>query len=185
MSLNLEGWNKVSIMSYNLNVQNDGVKFINVYSQGQTRLGRELSNFHNSVFVHPKHGKFGSVEAAYYFFLTGSIHPRIKMLSGARAKSEGSKLVPREWRKEGNMVTEFLKDNVRYCIQLKLKQNRDILYRLISTDLPLEHFYVDGDKITNKNQHKWILDEINRIRRITKKWYLEKHGKLPNIDIFN
>ena len=58
-----------------------------------------------------------------------------------------------------------------------IKQNRDILYRLISTELPLEHFYVDGDKIINKKQHKWILDEIDRIRKITKKWYLEKNGK--------
>lgn len=165
-----------------LNVANDGVKFINVYSQAKTQLGRDLSNFARTPFVHEKYGKFQSIEGCYYYFLTGRMFENLRNLSGSQAKKEGSKLIPKEWRNE-NTISEDFKDIIRECIQCKFRQNKDILLALISTSLPLEHFYVVGFKIQNKPQHKWILDEINRIRQVTQKWYIKKYGKLPQIEL--
>jgi hypothetical protein len=40
----------------------DGVTHINVYSRGNTELGRLLSNFAHTPFSHPEFGEFASVE---------------------------------------------------------------------------------------------------------------------------
>ena len=68
-----------------LNVANDGVKFINVYSQAKTQLGRDLSNFART-FCSQKYGKFQSIEGCYYYFLTGRMFENLRNLSGSQAK---------------------------------------------------------------------------------------------------
>jgi hypothetical protein len=166
-----------------LREENDGKLFINVYSQARTQLGRDLSNFAHTPFTHKKYGEFNSVEGAYYYFYTGRRFEKLRKLSGAWAKSEGLSLIPNEWRNQNAEIDDEFKKIIRECIQCKLRENKNILWVLISTDLPLEHFYVKGERIINKTKHKWILDEIDRIRKVTQKWYIEKYKELPNIEI--
>jgi hypothetical protein len=45
----------------------DGVTHINVYSRGNTELGRLLSNFAHTPFSHPEFGEFASVEGFWYW----------------------------------------------------------------------------------------------------------------------
>lgn len=161
--------------------ENDGKLFINVYSQAETKLGQDLSNFAHKPFIHPKYGSFNSVEGAWYWYFTGKMHDNLRLLSGGAAKSAGVKLVPSEWRNEEIIISDAFKKFINECTQCKLRTHKDLLMDLISTDLPLEHFYVKGSMITNKNKYKWILDEIVRIRKVTQEWYIKKHGKLPTI----
>jgi hypothetical protein len=165
-----------------LKAEDEGVKHINTYSRSRTQLGRNLSNFARTPFNHPKYGKFNSVEGAWFWWKTGKLHDRLKLMSGNRAKEEGSKLIPRSWRGQEITTDEFIQF-IKECLQCKLRENTHILMELIATDLPLEHYYVVGDHILNKPKYKWIWDEIERIRTVTQKWYIEKHGELPNIPI--
>jgi hypothetical protein len=167
----------------NLIAANDGYQFINTYSKSKTTLGRALSNFAHSPFTHPKLGSFQSIEGAWYYLFTGKLHDELRLLHGARAKIEGRKKIPPEWAEENIELSDRFKKQIIECIQCKLRQNRDILMALISTDLPLEHFYVYDEIISNKKQYAWALVEMDRIRKITQKWYVEKYGQLPNIPI--
>ena len=82
-----------------------------------------------------------------------------------------------------DIVTDEFKFIILECLRCKLRTHRDILLALISNDLPLEHFYVQGQNIVNKPKYKWILDEIIKIRTVTRKWYFDKHGFYPNIPL--
>ncbi len=143
---------------------NEGVDHINVYSKSRLQIGRELSNFHFAPFVHPKDGKFFSVEAYWYWLATGSKHTELTVLSDVTAKTEGKRYVAKYGRVE---VPDF-NERVLEAIRCKLRQNRAILNRLTETTLPLTHYYYFGDindpKIVRLPQHMWIIDELTRIR---------------------
>jgi hypothetical protein len=162
---------------------NDGVTFINVYSKSTNTLGRDLSNFANTPFTHPQLGYFQSIEAAWYYLFTGKLHEKLRYLHGAKAKIEGRKKIPPEWKEIDIELSDIFKQQILECIQCKLKEHTDILLKLISTDLPLEHFYVYSDVIYNMKEYHWLLDEINRIRSLTKPWYIKKYGDLPTIEL--
>ena len=57
-----------------INPDNDGIDHINTYSKGKTELGKLLTNFAHTPFVHPKYGEFQSVEGFWYFKKTGYSH---------------------------------------------------------------------------------------------------------------
>jgi predicted NAD-dependent protein-ADP-ribosyltransferase YbiA (DUF1768 family) len=62
----------------------DGVNCINVFSRGETELGRQLSNFAHFPFEFEGE-KFQSVEGWYYWFSRGQ-EPIMKFLHGSEAK---------------------------------------------------------------------------------------------------
>jgi hypothetical protein len=167
----------------NLIASNDGIEFINTYSKGKTTLSRDLSNFANSPFTHPKLGYFQSVEAAWYYIYTGCLHDNLRKIHGSKAKIEGRKKIPPEWKNEVIQLTDEFKEKILECIQCKLRQNKHILMALIATDLPLVHFYANGNRIQNKPEYNWALIEMDRIRKVTQKWYIQKYGALPNIPL--
>ncbi len=169
-------------MSLKLSPFSEGIDHINVYSKSKTDLGRLLTNFAHTPFTHPKYGHFESIEGAWFYFLTGKRHEKLRKLHGSAAKMQGSNLVPREWRSE-MVYTEDFKQIINECTQCKFRQHTDILLKLISNDLPLEHYYIVGDKVINKNKYQWVLDEIIRIRKVTQVWYVKKYGQLPNISL--
>ena len=50
-----------------MNLADDGVTHINVYSKGTTALGRALSNFAHIPFMVVPNGRFESIEAYWYW----------------------------------------------------------------------------------------------------------------------
>lgn len=171
-----------------LKYENDGIDHINTYSKGKTTLGRQLTNFAHSPFIHPKHGKFESMEGYWYFIKTGKCFPEFKKVHGFKAKQLGRKLAPEADQYDNVNISDYFKNEILEGLRLKFRQNKDILLALISTDLPLAHYYVGGNHITGYNiqqlpEYNWIIEEIERIREVTKIWYIEKYGKLPNIPI--
>lgn len=160
----------------------DGIEFINVYSMGRTVLGRKLSNFAYTPFDHPVHGHFDSIEGAWYYFCSGKKFEKLRYLSGNAAKTEGRKSIPREWKNEDLTSSLFFKNAILDCLRCKFRTHTDILDVLISTDLPLVHYYMTKNntvKITSSvNKHSWVLDEIDSIRKKTQEWYIKKNGVL-------
>lgn len=153
---------------------NDGVDHINVFSRAKTALGKKLTNFNRNYFVHPKYGKFASVEACWYFRLLlehGIDSEEIKLTYGFAAKELGRKLLPvKDDDSAGNFSDDF-KEDICEAIRCKLRQNKDILKELTYSTLPLVHYYYFGKdeqnaKIITVPQYDWIIEEISRIRQV-------------------
>lgn len=139
----------------------DGIDHINIYSKGETVVGRLLTNFANTPFVLDGYGRFESVEGLWYYAKTGFKHEHLRELSGVRAKTEGKKL-ERVQCDNFNRIIEL-------GIQAKLRQNPRVLAKLIDTgNLPLTHYYYFGDKSNPKvyrlPQYDWITQINARCR---------------------
>lgn len=145
----------------------DGVTHINVYSKGKTELGRLLSNFANTPFTYGDYGKFASVEAFWYYYLTGCKHEYLKSLHGYKAKQEGRKYAQHRVDKCG--LTEEHKEVIKEAIRCKLRQNRWIVQMMKESALPFTHYYEYGGKRVYPTEYNWVIDEISRLRQIIKR----------------
>lgn len=145
----------------------DGTTHINVYSKGKTELGRLLTNFAETPFVHKDFGEFKTVEGLWYYLKTGKMYDELRIMNGKQAKSFGRKKLPKV---KGEISEEF-KENILEGIRSKLRQNKKILKMLIESELPLSHYYVVGEMVKPLPEYDWILDEIERIRDVCKKKY--------------
>lgn len=138
-------------------VEEDGVTHINVYSKGRTELGRWLSNFAHSPFIHPVYGEFASVEALWYYVATGCKHESLRPLHGWQAKAWGKK------HERVEMDTSEFAQIIKTGIRAKLIANPQHLGMLIDSTLPLSHYYVYGGK-TVPAGYEWIILYIEDIR---------------------
>jgi len=165
----------------------DGLEHINIYSKAHTELGRSLSNFANSPFKHTDYGMFMSVEAFWYWLKTDKKFPYLKDLYGYHAKKEGKRMVdmvrsenPEYYDNLPN--TDAFQNEIKTALRLKLKQNKDILTNLVSTDLPLLHYYYYGNsdnaKVHMVTQYDWITDELELLRKLTKEVLDAKKEKI-------
>jgi len=139
----------------------DGVSHINVYSKGRTELGRLLSNFAHTPFVHPVHGRFASVEG-YWYWLSCK-EDILKELHGYRAKKVG-----RELGGEDYQDGAAFKMNICTDINCKIEQNPNISRMLEEIDLPLVHYFIYGSgynpKIVVPTQGLLVINHIESIR---------------------
>jgi hypothetical protein len=131
----------------------DGKDHINIYSKGETTLGRLLSNFHAAPFKHPIHGPFTSIEGYWYWLTTRD--GRLRGEWGYHAKKLGQSL-PK--KREVLGFEKYIKE------ALTIKLNKPSIEKLLKETKPtkLKHYYVSDDgKIfdqTEKNQ--WWIDHI-------------------------
>ena len=139
---------------------NEGIDHINMYSRSSTLLGRMLSNFAYTPFVHPEYGKFASVEGYYYWVSTGFQHEKLKVLSGYGAKQYGSALARVE-------LVDFEK-KIKEAIRLKILQNPKLAKMLKECDLPITHYYYygkpDNCKVIELSDHNYMPEEIDAVR---------------------
>jgi len=138
----------------------DGKQHINIYSRGQTNLGRALSNFAKIGFIHPKHGEFESVEGYWYWLSTGKKHQFLRHLSGFKAKEEGKKLE--------RVPVENFKDEIERVIRFKITQNPDLLQEFKMSVLPFKHYYMYGTlpdvKTVYPRDHLWLVGVLESLR---------------------
>lgn len=142
--------------------KDDGITHINIYSKGATVLGRQLSNFALTPFVHTDYGQFASVEGLWYYVGTGCRHEVLRTLHGYAAKKRGSEFTKVE--------KEHFNDIILEGIRCKLRQHHDLRRLLAESSLPFAHYYYYG-VIGNANvielpQYDWIVAEIERIRTV-------------------
>lgn len=136
-----------------IDLNQDGISHINVYSKGKTELGRMLSNFFHSPFEY-KNSQFESVEGFWYFTTTGK--EIFKYLSGWQAKSEG-----KTCHKINDEPSKSVLKEVYYA---KLKYNEKIKSLLLDSNLPFEHYYVYGDKVVEASNYLWTAKLWEEIR---------------------
>ena len=165
-----------------LNPKEDGITHINAWSRGKTELGQLLSNFAHTPFQHPVHGYFASVEAFWYWAASGRSHNELRRLYGASAKSVGSKLesIP--------MPEEEFHEMIREAFRLKLAQNDRLRNLLISSTLPIEHYFVyggGGEVVIKKDKHRWQTDYWQELRTLHspagKKAFAERHNDIARL----
>jgi len=142
-------------------INNDGITHINIYSQGKTKLGKMLSNFYESDFVHPKYGKFKTVEGLWYWLRTGKAHIEFRGMSGFKCKEFGR-------TKKNNsdfIIDERFKKDILIAIEIKINSNTELLKLFKSSKLPFEHYYVNNNVIKKLPQYNWIVEGIEKIRK--------------------
>lgn len=145
----------------------DGVTHINIYSKGATVLGRQLSNFALTPFIHTDYGKFASVEGLWYYVGTGCKHEVLRTLSGYKAKQVGKEFM--------KVDIEHFNEIILEGIRCKLRQYPSIRQLLTDSTLPFAHYYYYGvigsANVIELPQYHWIVDEITRIRDVCKEYY--------------
>lgn len=140
----------------------DGVYHINIYSKGNTELGRLLSNF-SDLEVDTIFGKFRSIEGLWYWLLTGQKHNEFKSLVGFQAKALGRDLLSdqSEW-----IQTPQDKLVIIQAMISKLLLNKKLLDLFLKNKLEYKHYYVYGDKVVEPTEGKWIINMWSTLQSI-------------------
>lgn len=142
----------------------DGKEHINIYSQGNTKLGKQLSNFYHSPIKIPSEGTFASIEAYWYWLLSykDDEAEELKSLSGFEAKKLGRELL----RPEHKLIRqkESFKNKILKATLLKIKSYPKIYRKLVNSSLPFEHYYTYESKVVEPNNCQWLIDGIEKIR---------------------
>lgn len=124
-----------------LNPQNDGVTHINIYSRGQTRLGRLLTNLADKPVVHPTYGRFRTAEGLWYYLRTGMTCEDLRSMSGFEAKIKGREL-PIVWH-------DNFKEEFQIACRSKLDNDPELMKVFVESTLPFEHYYFYESKKTS------------------------------------
>lgn len=158
---------EVSFLGHRLG--NDGVDHINIYSNGKTELGRILSHFAHTPFVHPYFGPFYSMEGFWYWARSGQTEDRLRYLSGFRAKQVGKAL--------GHKRYQDFKSDILAANYQKIIQHEKICEMVIDSTLPFDHYYVFGPNnihITPQSSD-WLLKGFEDIRLAL------QEGEVPSV----
>lgn len=127
----------------------DGKTHINIYSKGDTELGRFLSNFAH-IHIITEDGDFQSVEG-YWYWLSNH-DDRMRALYGYEAKKMGRTL-PRPHK----LSEEEFRRKIREACWIKLHTDKRMLNVFKESTLQFTHFYVFNGY--NKDAgFKWLVD---------------------------
>lgn len=146
--------------------EEDGQTHINIYSASPTQLGRWLSHFTHTPFVHPYLGPFACMEGFWYFMRNGQVDDELRYLAGHRAKIRGREGKP-QWY--ANFKEDIMAAN--YC---KVIQRQPILDALKESTLPFDHYYLFGGRngarkvLINAKDNDWLIDGWSEIREAVK-----------------
>lgn len=154
----------------------DGIEHINIYSKGETYLGRSLTNMSNIPFEF-NNRKYNSMEG-FFFIVTGyflnlpdfkrnsEIVKKLSSCSCYDAKKIGGKLInhkpiPDEKFDEFKAIYES-------ALRCKIEQSPRILKELRESSLPFLHYYFYGEKdnakVIENPKHNWMIEIIQKIR---------------------
>jgi YspA, cpYpsA-related SLOG family len=138
----------------------DGRDHINIYSKGQTDLGRWMSNFTREP-IETEDGHFDSIEG--YWFWLGTGDESLRSLSGYQAREKGQSNT-NVTRIDQNLFQE----KIARALALKVLANPQMAKMLEESTLPLRHHYVFGTKILFLEKHAWMVSIWEEIRQILK-----------------
>ncbi len=139
----------------------DGIKFVNIYSQGKTELGRMLSNFY-PYEINTPYGKFKSVEGYWHWLGIDDCPDKeiLRTLYGYQAKQKGTELkkcLPSRFDEE-------FQKKILDAIWYKVSRKRELFCEPVIR-LPFEHYYVFGACVIDvKSKYQWMVDGIDKMR---------------------
>lgn len=156
----------------------DGKTHINIHTRGKTELGRKLSHFAHTPFIHPYFGSFYSMEGLWYYLRSGQTRKkegtppdataeRLRFLSGYRAKVAG-KTLPYSWYEE-------FKEDIMAANYQKIIQTPGLCEEFVKSELPFDHYYTfgEGDVVVTPNNYDWLCEGFDDIREAM------KNGEVP------
>lgn len=130
----------------------DGITHVNVYSRGQTLLGRRLSNFAHTPFTMLGYGHFASVEAFWFWISTRD--ESLRGLYGAEALAAGRRAIQALAPQQCLPPTV---NQLRSAYAAKLKAHPNLKTQLQNCKLPLAHYYVYGGKVVEPREWQWTI----------------------------
>lgn len=150
-----------------MNPKDDGKTHINIYSKGQTSLGRILSNFAHTPVDLGEDGRFASLEGYWYWLLSNKDDKAevLRTAYGWEAKRLGRELRCPDWPTTEEFVEKFSE-----AMWAKVNQNPHIFEMLQRSELPFKHYYVygNGAKVVDVPEGQWIIDTWEDIRSMLK-----------------
>lgn len=139
----------------------DGTDHINVYSKGNTQLGRMLSNFYQAE-IFTRYGSFMSIEGLWYWMGLShewdnpAINP-LRDLSGNAAKLKGQELRKRF----GQTEHPDFEGAILRATEYKIISKPQLLQMYLENDLPLVHYYVMRGAAVFNDSNKFQIDFLN------------------------
>lgn len=164
----------------------DGISHINIYSKGNTEIGRLLTNMAFVKVKIPEVGQFECLEG-YWYWLKVQHFYKIKnktkeefenvakdlfSMNGFKAKKYGRGLIKELELTDDDtkIIPDDFKEKIKLAIQYKIKQNKVLLNLLANSVLPFHHYYYYGKKenptVILLPEYDWMLEEIERLRII-------------------
>lgn len=152
------------------NPQEDGTTHLNIYSKGETELGRFLSNF--TYFpLEIEDGNFRSVEGYWYWLRCDSHNWRkdeLRYLTGFDAKKAGKEILKLNAVlniNSGNedVCSDDFKTKIKQAIRYKI-ENSSFLKEFINSTLPFAHYYVVFGRSKDAG-YKWLVEYHEELRK--------------------
>ena len=140
----------------------DGKTHINVYSRGNTELGRMLAHFAFSPFVHPYYGPFNCMEGFWYYIKAKKPDDMLRTLVGHHAKEYGKNL---DHIRRPNFKELIVDANFH-----KVDQNARLRELMAESVLPFDHyyFYGPGKILIRPKGFEWLVQGFEDIRAMVK-----------------
>jgi hypothetical protein len=154
----------------------DGVSHINIWINSKSQLGKMLSHFYESPFIHPYFGPFNSMEGFWHYIQNLRIDEKsgmlvgddtLRSLSGMSAKNYGKKL---QWRHVDNFHEIIIAANY-----YKIEQNPELLKLFMQSEVPLDYYYLftpvgdaEGlsDVVVRPAGYRWLVEGFEELRKM-------------------
>lgn len=147
----------------NIDPKRDGIDFINVYSRGNTKLGRFLSNMYYAPIDTP-YGRFDTIEGYWHYLALPDTCPdkeQLMTVDGFHARKIGQAL--RE--QYGTVERDDFETLISSALLEKLSSYTDDWVEEYGKmdNLPLKHYYVlrNGKTVNLTRRYKWMLDLLD------------------------
>lgn len=138
----------------------DGSDHINIASTGATELGRLLTHFAYTPFIHPIYGPFKTMEGFWHYIKSEERDDAFRAMTGGKAKAyaKGKKTVKRP-----NFIAIIKEANFH-----KIEQTEGLKELLVASTLPFKYYYFFGDeKVQIVPTHAaWLCQIFEELRTI-------------------
>lgn len=131
------------------NTHQDGIDHINIWLRGQTRLGRMLSTYFKTPFVHPVFGRFNCMMGFWYYIKTEEKRDELRILIGEEAKRFG--------KTQTSVKVDNFRDIITVANYHKIEQNKDLKKIFLESTLPFDMYHTWGpaEIIVRPLGHEW------------------------------
>lgn len=135
----------------------DGITHINIYSKGNTTLGRALSNW-TPCTIKTSIGEFRSIEGLIFYL--GSFNEKLRTVVGYETKELGEK-VDRGIRLPDDIFRRIVVEGMKSKLEALVPSLRNQFYR---DKLPFTHYYRYGNKIIEIPKWQWQVEAWEELR---------------------
>jgi hypothetical protein len=139
----------------------DGIDHINIFSRGETELGRLLSNFttpSDLEWIETDHGRFKTIEG--YWFWLGTEDETLRTMSGTEAKAYSKRTKKKIHRPK-------FQEHIKQAILNKILGSRKLKKMLTESTLDFDHYYVFKGVVKDVG-YGWLVDWITEVRYLLK-----------------